>query len=118
LLLPNLSTVTRELRSGDTKSLWNGRDERSGYMMDFVASMPKLAESMHVSASLIAPIPKRLRVADYEGSLVTVLKFGRSNIRWVYVEPQIFDLREPGNICAGPHPISMTLSPGLARTWL
>ena len=61
-----------------------------------VVQVMQNAKSYHdIRISESRVIPKRLRVADYERPLVTVLTFGRSNIRWVDVEPQIFDVREP-----------------------
>jgi hypothetical protein len=54
------------------------------------------AESYHdISISESRVIPKRLRVADYESSLVTVRPLGGINIIGIYVEPQVFDVLEP-----------------------
>jgi hypothetical protein len=54
------------------------------------------AESYHdISISESRVIPERLRVADYESSLVTVRPPGGINIIAIYVEPQVFDVREP-----------------------
>ena len=61
-----------------------------------IAQVMQNAESYHdIRISESRVIPKRLRVADYESSLVTVRPFSGSNIIGIDVEPQVFDVREP-----------------------
>jgi len=61
-----------------------------------IAQVMQNAESYHdIRISESRVIPKRLRVADNESSLVSVGPFGRSNTSTIDVESEVLDIWEP-----------------------
>jgi hypothetical protein len=55
------------------------------------------AEAYHnIRISKSRVVTKRHRVADYEGSLVSVCPFGGSDTSMINIEPEVIDFWKPG----------------------